>query len=160
MSRPPARARLAVWALAAALAAVTVLAVAGCGSSSPTRQDVIDRGNAICASALRSLRAIPSSTAGGNPGGYFARVLPIVEAETTQLRKLPRPAAQRALLGRFIAAATRDTATYQALARAARAGDVGGENTALSVLRDSPSSSLAQRYGLVQCGAVTATAGS
>lgn len=136
------------------------LAVAACGSST-TKKDVIARGNAICASALRSVRAVVPPAAGTNSGtalsGYLNRVLPIVEKEVSQLRKLPRPSAGKAVLDQYIAAVTAAEGTYKTLAGAARRNDLPSVAKALGALRASPAGGYAKQYGLTQCATAAGT---
>jgi hypothetical protein len=147
---------------AATLAACVVAAAAtACGGSGATKKDVIARGNAICAGAVRSVRAVAPPSAGNTSAtalsGYFQRLLPIVDTEVSQLRKLPRPSTDRALLNRYIDAVTKAATTYRQLASAARRNDIPSVSTYLSALRASPAQSLAQRYGMGQCAAGSGT---
>jgi hypothetical protein len=152
----PARLRTA---LAAALAALIVTA---CGGHTANKQDVIARGNAICAAALRDLRVTPPPAGGGTslPGlaAYLRAVVPILQREVSSLQKLPRPAADRALLDQYVAAMKKSGATDRALATAAQRGDQDAVNQALAELQVNPASSLAARYGLNQCAGATGTA--
>jgi hypothetical protein len=145
--------------LAATLAA---LVVAGCGGHTATKQDVIARGNAICAAALRDLRATPAPTGGETslPGlaTYLGSVMPILQREASSLQALPRPAADRALLNRYLSAIERSGGTYRALAAAARRGDQTAVNQALAQLQANAAPSLAARYGLSQCVGAAGTA--
>lgn len=136
------------------------LAIVACGGTSPTKPDVIARGNAICVGTLRSVRAIspPSGvTTGAALSAYLQRVLPIVEREVSQLRKLPRPDTDKALLNRYIDAVTQAGATYRALAVTARRNETSGVARELAALRSSPAASLARRYGLTECATAAAT---
>ena len=146
---------------AAALITACLVTV-GCGSQPVTKQDVVARANAICASALRQVRAIPPpSSTSGSPlalGPYVRQVASIVQREAAQIAALPKPVHQRALLERFMGAVKADAAHYQALATAARSGDGAAEAQALAGLRASQSAQLASRYGLGQCAGSGTTA--
>jgi len=146
-------------ALATALAALIVTA---CGGHTATKQDVIARGNAICAAAQRELLVTPSPAGGETslPGlaAYLSAVTPILRREVSNLQALPRPAADRALLDQYLLAVARSGTTYRALAVAARRGDQGDVNQALAQLQANPASSLAARYGLNQCAGAAGTA--
>jgi hypothetical protein len=149
-------------AVARIIAVVTVCwVVAACGSGDATKKDVIARGNAICAGTLRSVRAVvpPSSTTSSRTAlkSYLERVLPLVEKEVSQLRKLPRPSADRTILNQYIAAVTRAQSTYTSLAAAAARNDVSAIASGLSALRSNPAGSLAKRYGLTQCASAAGT---
>jgi hypothetical protein len=152
----PARFRTA---LAAALAA---FAVTSCGGHTVTKQDVIARANAICAGALRDLRATPPPAGGETslPGlaAYLRSVAPILQREASNLQTLPRPAADRAVLDQYVSEVAKAGATYRALAAAALRGDQDAVNLALAQLEANPASSLAARYGLSQCTGAAGTA--
>lgn len=152
----PVRLRVA---LATVLAALVVTA---CGGHTATKQDVIARGNAICAGAQRDLLATPPPAAGETslPGlaEYLDAIMPILQREISNLKALPRPAGDRALLDQYLSAVAESAATYRALAAAARRGDQDGVNQALAQLEANPASSLAARYGLIQCAGGAGTA--
>jgi len=145
--------------LAACLVAV---AASACGGSSATKKDVIARGNAICASAIRSVRAVTPPPGGATSGktlsGYFQRLEPIVSQEVAQLSKLPRPATDKALLNRYIDSIGQAGHAYRQLAAAAQRDDLAGVATNLAALRSNPAQSLAQQYGMSQCAAASGTA--
>ncbi len=149
--------RGALPALAAACIAAT-----GCGGHTATKQDVIARGNAICAGALRDLRATPYPASGktslANLAAYMDAVLPIVQREVSSLRALPRPAADRRLLNQYVAAVSSSASAYRSLAEAARRGDQAGVNQALATLQANPAATLAGRYGINECATAGSTA--
>jgi hypothetical protein len=146
--------------IAAAGAACSLLAA--CGGTQVTKSDVVARGNAICAGALRDMRAVPAPA--GTSGSlaalsaYERQVAPIVEREAKAIQALPKPSEERALLERYMAAVARDAAQYRVLAGAAQAGDAAGVAQALATLRQSGAASLAGQYGLTQCAAPGSTA--
>ena len=132
--------------------------LAGCGSSAPTKRDVIARGDAICETAFRDAHSIPppATKGGGGPSlsglaDYLRRVTPVVEAEVAGLRALPRPAQDHALLEHYIVAMTASARWYHALATAAAQGDPAGVAGALAALRASLATSLAASYGFGSC---------
>jgi len=151
------------WAIAALL--VSAYFLAACGSSAPSKRDVIARGDAICETAFRDAQTIPppaASTARGPSlsalADYLRRVKPIVDTEVAGLRALPHPAQDRALLDRYIAAMTASEAQYSALSSAAARDDEAGVASALAALRASPASSLAASYGFGSCAESATTA--
>ena len=149
--------------LRTALAAATVaLVVAACGGHTTTKQDVIARGNAICASAARDLLATPPPAGGeaslSGLAAYLRAIMPILQRELSNLQALPRPTADRALLDQYVSAVTKSGATYRALAAAAQGGDQDAVNQALAQLQANPAPSLAARYGLKQCAGAAGTA--
>jgi hypothetical protein len=137
------------------------LILGGCGGSSVSQGDVIARGNAICAGALRQVRATPSPAGGaGSLAGlsdYLKQVMPIVDREISDIRALPRPSQDRALLDRYVAALAATRADYVRLAAAAKNGDSTGAAQALAALQASPAQALAKRYGLSACAAPAGT---
>ena len=148
----------------ATLLALGAVVPAACGTSGITRVDYLARANAICATALRGARNVtpPGSSAAGPSldalGSYFKQVIPIVEREASQLRALPRPAADRALLDSFLSALGASVADYRRLASAATAGDRATLEQEASALGSSPASGLASRYGLSECAGSGAAA--
>jgi hypothetical protein len=154
--------RLPLRHIAATVAACLVAVVAtACGGSSTTKKDVIARGNAICSSAVSSVRAVVppanGTTSGTALAGYFKRLEPIVAKEVSQLRKLPRPSTDKAVLIRYIDSVTKAGNVYKQLAAAAQRNDLPGVARYLGTLRDSPAQSLAQQYGMSQCAAAAGT---
>ncbi|MBV8991539.1 MAG: hypothetical protein JO372_23505 [Solirubrobacterales bacterium] len=156
--RPPASWRLA----STACGGLASLVLAACGGHAVTKQDVIAQGNAICAGALRDLRAIPPPAGGETSLPALAAdlrsALPIVQGEVSSLRALPRPAEDRALLDRYVAAMTSSLSAYRSLAAAAQRGDQTGVDRALAALQTNPAPKLAGRYGLSQCASAEGTA--
>ena len=148
-------------ATAGVVALTASIAVACGGGSTVSRADVIARGDAICASALRQIRTVtPPSLAPASlkaMSGYLRQVVPIVEKEIASLRHLPRPAKDHQLLDRYITAVASTAADYRALQQAAAAGDQNRVDTALSALSTSSASSLAADYGLDQCATAAGT---
>ena len=142
--------------------ALACIAAAACGGHTVTKQDVIARGNAICAGALRDLRATPYPASGktslANLAAYMHAVLPILQREVSNLHALPRPAAERRLLNQYVAAVSSSASAYRSLAQAARRGDQAVVNQALATLQGSPAASLAGRYGISQCESAGGTA--
>jgi len=155
--------RLHFRRIAATLAACLVAVVAtACGGSSPTKKDVIARGNAICSSAVSSVRAVVPPAKGASSGtalaGYFKQLEPIVAKEVSQLRKLPRPSTDKAVLTRYIDSVSKAGDVYKQLVAAAQRNDIPGVAKYLGALRASPAQSLAQQYGMSQCAAAAGAA--
>jgi hypothetical protein len=146
-------------ALAAILAGSIV--VAACGSHAATKQDVIARGNAICAGALRDIRALPAPAGGATSpsalSAYLQQAIPLIDKEIAGIRALPRPARDRSLLVRYEAALTAGEHGYRALSAAARAGDATAVADALATLRANSAETLAAQYGLTQCASAAGT---
>lgn len=140
------------------------VAIAGCGGSSATRAQVIKRADAICFATQQSLRTVPAPAGGVSlrnlpaAAGYLGREARLVRRQASQLRALPRPAARRATLDAFIAAASKSAADETRLAAAATRGDQSAAGQALSDLADVPVSRLATAYGLTQCTGSASTA--
>jgi hypothetical protein len=141
--------------LAGATVATACLAATACGGHTVTKKDVIARANGICIRTLRAVRSVPPPAGGaGSPSAlapYLQKVAPIVEKEASDTRALPRPAQDRALLNRYVAAVTASANQYRALASAAEKGDSAAVSQGLATLRVSPVPALAARYGLTRC---------
>jgi hypothetical protein len=149
--RPPRR-----LAVAAGAAAATI-ALTACGSKPATRASVIARGNAICATASRALANIPAADGPSGTTIDFVKAAPIVTREAKALSTLPRPAAGRAVLERFIATESALASGYRHLAALQRAGNDAAVQSGLPALVRSDPSRPARRYGFTQCGAAVAT---
>lgn len=131
---------------------------AGCGGSKYTKSDFITRADAICTNALRQSRSIPG---GSELPTYLGDLVPVLRAEETQLRALPRPpgtAHDRAALERYYAALSHVVQDYQRLAAAAKRGDQDAVTGLEADLQASPVYSLASSYGLRSCGTPGSTA--
>ena len=140
-----------------------MLAVACGGPAAVTHHDDLARANAICAAALRQVRAVPAPGATGPSAliPYLDRVVPILRAEDVALHRLKRPAQAHALGARrvvWLQAEGAAVAAYVSLDRAAHRGDAGALATAEAALRDSPAPALAARYGLSDCARAGSTA--
>jgi hypothetical protein len=162
-SQIPAPRRRAARTRGTAAWLALVALVAACGGSY-TKQDFVARANAICADALRQTRAIPPPTGAQNNrslAAYLAQVLPIAQSEASQLRALRSPpgtAREKALLARYFSASTQQVAAIRQLKAAAARGDAQGVAEAEALLRASPVTALATRYGLRSCGTPGSTA--
>lgn len=147
--------------LGRATIAAVCLAVTACGGHTVTKKEVIARANGICISALRAVRSVPAPAGGtGAPAAlatYLDKVVPIVEKEASDTRALPRPAKDRVLLDRYIAAVSAGASQYRALETAAKNGNAEAVAHGLAALRLSPAPALAVQYGLNRCNASAGT---
>jgi hypothetical protein len=141
--------------------AAACLAVTACGEHAVTKKDVIARANGICITALRALSSIPAPAGGtGSPAAlaaYLEKVVPVVEKEASATRALPRPAKDRAILNRYVAAVSVGARQYRTLETAARNGDTAAVSQDLAALRASRAPGLAAQYGLTRCNASAGT---
>jgi hypothetical protein len=148
----------ALRATPALLALAAVLA--GCGSY--TRKDFITAADAICSSTQRQTRAIPPPTASTLPalGAYLGHVVPVLQAESKQIRALGRPVqttAERIALDSYLTALSQSVTGYKQLQAAAAANDAKAVASAEAALRANEVASLAANYGLRSCGTPGAT---
>ena len=144
-----------------ACAALTAgcLAATACGGHTATKKDVVARANGICVNTLRQVRNVPPP-AGSSLSAlatYAGKVEPLIDKEASDTRGLPRPAQDRAVLNRYVAAVSDSATSYHALATAARGDDASGVAQALSALRSNPAQALATQYGLTECSAAAGT---
>jgi hypothetical protein len=137
-------------------AGLIALAVTACGGHTATKKDVIARGNGICTQTLREARVAASG--GTALSSYLPRLVPLVEKEVQQLRKLPRPAKDRAVLNRYLAAVAAEGDLYRQLAAAAQRNDTASVRRVLAHLGSNPGTSLARSYGLTACATAATTA--
>jgi hypothetical protein len=143
----------------AALSTGACLAATACGGHAATKKDVIARADGICVNTLRQVRDVPPP-AGSSLSAlatYARKVAPLIDKEASDTRSLPRPAQDRAVLNRYVAAVAASAASYRALVAAARGDDPGDVAQALSALRSNPAPALATRYGLAECSAAAGT---
>jgi hypothetical protein len=145
--------------------AIVAGTLAGCGSSVESRSDFVARANAVCETAVRDVRDVTLPAASGRGGTslsalsrYLQTVTPVVQGEVKQLRALPRPAADRALLDQYLNALASSAAQYRVLDDAARHRDRAALAGAIGALRASPAAQLAARYGLAECAGSAGTA--
>jgi hypothetical protein len=145
----------------AAAAAAACVAITACGGHTVTKQDVIARANGICINALRAARSLPAPAVGTGStaalAAYLDRLVPIVEKQASQTRALPRPARDRAILNRYVAAVSAGANQYRTLLTAAKNADSAAVSHGLATLRASPAAALAARYGLTRCNAAAGT---
>ena len=131
------------------------LVVAACGANSVSRKDVVMRADRICAGALAQLRSVtPPSRAPaalGSMSAYIGKILPIVDRELAQLRRLPQPASGARLLHQYIHSVAITASDYRALAKAAASGNQDRVDGALTELSTSSAGSYAAAYGLNTC---------
>ncbi len=95
---------------------VAALALSACGSSGESKQDFVARANGICNNTVRDVRNVAPAAGGGAVtlsalAKYLGAVAPIVAGEAKQLRALPRPATDRALLRRYLQPSPRPPCT-------------------------------------------------
>lgn len=137
------------------------IGVSACGGHTVTKQDVIARANGICITTLHAVGSVAAPAGGtGSPAAlaaYLAKVVPIVQKEASDTRALPRPAKDRAILDRYVAAVTAGADEYRALENAARNGDSAAVSQSLAALRTSRAPALAAQYGLNRCNASAGT---
>jgi hypothetical protein len=144
--------------------AIVATTLGGCGSAGESKSDFVARANAICETAVRDVLdvTLPSASGDGTSlsalSRYLQTVTPVVEGEVKQLRALPRPAADRALLDRYLNALASSAAQYRVLDDAARHRDRAALAGATGALRASPAAQLATRYGLAECAGSAGTA--
>jgi len=146
----------------AAAAVVGTLLLAGCGSYS--KHDFVSSANAICASTVRQLRAVPPPTSGSTHdlGAYLAQELPIVQSENRQIHALRHPSQskqQQALLTGYLSTLSAYASDFEQFAKAAAGGDRATLADAESSLRNSPVAARAASYGLSSCASAGATIG-
>jgi hypothetical protein len=145
-----------------ALAILLTALLTGCGGGGYNKSDFIAQANGICTNTLRQTRAIapaPTSETGAT-AAYLGRLVPLVQSEADQLRKLKRPpgnARDRLMLSQYFAALGQVVAAYHQLEAAATSGDSDTIASVEATLRASPVAALATAYGIRSCGTPGAT---
>lgn len=142
-----------------ALAVLLSAVLAGCGGGGYSKSDFVAQANGICTNSLRQTRAITPPTSASETGtlaAYLSRLVPLVQSEADQLRKLKRPpggtASDRLTLSQYFAALGQVVTAYRELEAAARSGDGDTIASVEATLRTSPVAALAAAYGLRSCG--------
>jgi hypothetical protein len=108
------------------------LVIAGCGSSSASKDDYITAGDAICKQTGAS-EAKLKAPAQGNlkaTATFLRQSADVIDAELGKLRKLPKPKADRTRLGDLL---SREGDAIATLRKAATAADAGQQSTADSL---------------------------
>jgi hypothetical protein len=158
-----------VWgtrhALVFGLLAVALLVSACGGGSHSTKAYFVARANAICTKTLNQTRAITPPASTSQPGGalaaYLGQLVPLLRAESDQIRALKRPtggtAQDRRTLSQYLAALGQVVAAYRQLEAAAKRGDAQTIANVEAALRGNPAADLAAGYGLRSCGTPGAT---
>ena len=156
----PGRRRL-VWILAGVtllvlLVGVAVFLVVGRG---PSKEEFIERADAVCAAASEEADAIeqPVDVSLEDTAAYFDEIAEIQRDEVQQLRSLEVPDEDQQTINEFIGAQDQLTAQFEDLAEAARAGDQDGFDAVFAeiVAIQTRASDLARDYGLQTCGKFT-----
>jgi hypothetical protein len=146
---------------AARLAAVTsALLLSACGSSGESKADYIKRADAICVAGNRQITAVPMPRLTGLPrqqllaglSHYVDAVLPSVEKVVSQLKALPQPSQDQAVLHQYLAALDTAVAQLRTLSVAAARGDVVAVQSGAQELSGSKANTLARQYGFARCG--------
>jgi len=157
----------------AALAAASVLLLAGCGSSAPTKAQYAAKANAICRTAsgkttpligqvistAQSLSSSGGQSAARKLSSALQQLHTVAGSALTKLRALTQPSTGHAALERFLTAFARVTDTLGEAAGAAAAGQPQKALAQLaSVAPDAQqTTSAATAYGLTDCETVLAT---
>jgi hypothetical protein len=145
------------------LAILLTALLTGCGGGGFSKSDFIAQANAICANTLRQTRAIAPPAAASETGAtaaYLGRLVPLVQSEADQLRRLkrhPGNARDRLMLSQYFAALGQVVTAYHRLEAAARSGDSDTIASVEATLRASPVAALATAYGIRSCGTPGAT---
>jgi hypothetical protein len=111
---------------------VAALVIAGCGSSSLSKDAYVSKGDAICkqtGAAVAKLKAPPKGNLKAT-ASYLRQSADLIDTELTKLRKLAKPKADRGRLSDLLA---REGDAIATLRRAATAADAGQQTTADSL---------------------------
>lgn len=157
--------------LAAALSVCAALALAGCGTSAPSKSQYVAKADAVCARAsaktaplIRQVTAAAAALATGGAsaavqlGKLLAELHGVANASVEELRKLKQPSGEHAAIERFVKPFSE---VAGAIGKAAAALEKGQARQALELLEQiRPASEQAtagsRAYGLKQCETVLA----
>jgi len=161
-------------AAACASALIAALAVAGCGSSAPTKSQYIAKADTICTTAsaqtaplihqvTEAAVALGTGKASSVPqlASAITRLHEVAKTYLTQLEKLEQPSGEHAQIERFL---TPFASVVSAIGQAASALQKGQAQQALGILEQvRPASQQAtagaQAYGATSCETVLAALG-
>jgi hypothetical protein len=155
--------RLAALALTASAAGLGTVVAAGCGQATQSAKSrYLAKANAVCRDQSDAIRRVPApaidvaratSRKLKAMAAYFDQAVPIVKAHFKQLRALPPPPGDAAVIQRLLASTRELVDLLGALGRQARAGDVVAFRADLRAAGRASSNSraLAMQYGLVAC---------
>jgi hypothetical protein len=134
--------------------AATVLAVAGCGDTRLTHEQLLDRADAVCATYNRATVKLAPPRTLRQIRRLAARVLPAYRTAIAKLDALRPPKEDENAFDAWLAADRRIQLDVEQLARAARRGDVHAVRAAAAQASadDARSSRLANALGLSICG--------
>jgi hypothetical protein len=102
---------------------VLIVGLTGCGGPL-SREDLLSKANAICASAEGQAAAVPEPSSTRDPAAtsrYVSALIPIAQREFRELRALEPPADLRVRYGAYLAAGDRGVSLLKQLRAAAQA---------------------------------------
>jgi len=158
----------------ATLALLAVLALAGCGSSAPTKAQYVAKADAICATEsaktaplIREVTVAASALGTGSANGVpklasaVSELHDVTATYLAQLQKLEQPSGDHAAIERFL---TPFAGVESAIGQAATALHAGQAQKAVGLLvkvqpTAARATSGAREYGLAQCATVLAALG-
>jgi hypothetical protein len=136
------------------LGAVTVLAVAGCGDSRLTHEQLLNQADAVCATYNRATVRLAQPRTLRQIRRFTARVLPAYRRAIAKLDALRPPKEDENAFDAWLAADRRIQLDVEELARAAKRSDAHAVRAAVAQASadDARSSRLANALGLSICG--------
>lgn len=143
---------------AAAVVALTALAVAGCGGSGRSSQrlsqdEFVQKADAICAQVATQVKALPTPTSIDAIPAFVDKTLAITDDATAKIRNLEPPAAMEQGVQNWLDKTKAERDELTKLRSAAAHGDVTTvrEISAKGTQIDTEGNTLARTLGLTTC---------
>lgn len=126
-------------------------------SGGVSKEEFIEKADAICSQKLEESSAIEQPTDLESTGNLFAGVTPILVAQTREIRALEAPDEDAAVLEDWLNTQDELVVVFRTAAEAAGSGDQEGFDAAFTDANaiQAQSSRLASQYGFDVCGIAT-----
>ena len=143
----------------ACVALFVVLGFPGCeeDGGGKSKGSFIDQADVVCSEAEHEISQLPRPLDPGDPlqlAGFLERAVPIARKQNAELKKLERPAEQKAEIDQLIAALDAEVDAAERMLAAAKRGDRGTIQQTLtqSGLASAQSKRVADGLDLAVCG--------
>jgi hypothetical protein len=144
--------------VAAGVVFFVVLGFPGCeDDGGKSTESFVDRADVVCSEAEQAISLVPPPVDSNDPlqlAGFLERAVPVAQKQNTELKKLERPAEQRAQIDQLIAALDAEVGAAERMLAAAKREDREAIPRLLaeSGAASAESKRLAEELGLVVCG--------
>lgn len=143
----------------ACVALLVVLGLPGCGGDGgESKESFVDQADVVCSEAEHEISLLPQPRDPTDPlqlAGFLERAVPVAQKQNAELKKLERPAEQRARIDELIAALDAEVDAAERMLAAAKREDRGSIQQLLteSGFASAQAKRLAGELDLAVCGA-------